>query len=176
MDEAGRRSLLAQLESSRAALLDAVAGVSPEEALPRPVPGAWSILDCVEHVATTEAFLLRGITQATPLAEPAAPGRLEQKILSGGANRTRKFEAPEAARPRGRFASLADAVAGFERARGRTARYVAEFSGDLRASTTVHPLLGAITCYECVLLMVTHALRHAAQIEEIKAAGRRTAP
>jgi hypothetical protein len=35
---------------------------------------------------------------------------------------------------------------------------------------TTHPLLGPANCYEMLLMMALHPLRHVGQIEEIKAA------
>jgi DinB superfamily len=170
MNEADRRFLLSELQKGRAALLDAVAGVTDGQAAFRSAPDKWSILDCIEHVTAAETFLLRGIIQATPTEKAAGPSELEGAILANGANRSRRFEAPESARPKGRFVSLGDAVAGFESARDRTLQYVVSDDGDLRACTMQHPLRGNVTGYECLLLLVMHPIRHAAQIEEIKSA------
>jgi uncharacterized damage-inducible protein DinB len=169
MDEPDRQSLIAELQKSRAALLNSVAGLNEGDATTRAAADKWSILDCIEHVTAAETSLLRAITQATPADKVAGPSDLEEAILASGANRSRRFEAPEQARPKGRFASLGDATAGFESARERTLRFVESFDGDLRACTVQHPLRGTITGYECLLLLVVHPIRHAAQIEEIKA-------
>ena len=170
MNETDRLFLLDELRKGRSALLDAVAGVTDAQAAFRPAADRWSILDCVEHVVVAEGFLLGRIEQATPTEIEAAPSELEGVILANGANRSRRFEAPSNARPNERFASLGDAVAAFDSARERTLRYVESYDGDLRAYTTPHPVRGNVTGYECLLLLVMHPIRHAAQIEEIKAA------
>jgi hypothetical protein len=35
---------------------------------------------------------------------------------------------------------------------------------------TTHPLIPVVNCYEMLLMMAAHPLRHAKQIEEIRAA------
>ncbi len=77
MPESDRQFLLGKLQQGRTALLDAVAGVTDGQAALRPAPEKWSILNCVEHVAAAEAFLPRGIMQATPI-EPSEPSEMGQ--------------------------------------------------------------------------------------------------
>ncbi len=113
-------------------------------------------------------MLVRGIRQGKPLEMATGPSELEQAILAKGASRSRKFEAPEAARPKGRYATLQDAIAEFERVRGRTIAFVETYTDDLRARMTMHPLRGQVTCYECLLMVIMHPIRHSAQIEELK--------
>jgi hypothetical protein len=80
-----------------------------------------------------------------------------------------RFDASDQSRPRGRFSTLAEAVAHFQTVRERTLRLVVETSEDLRATEVTHPhhVVGVISTYECLLLMGSHAQRHALQIEEV---------
>jgi uncharacterized damage-inducible protein DinB len=167
MNDADRQFLIEKLERSRAEFLDAIAGVTDEQARAKPVPDRWSILDCAEHVATAEQWLLAGFLNAAA-AETTGATELEAKILAQGANRARRFEAPVRARPAGRFGSLAEAVRAFQDGREATIRFVETCSTDLRACTVHHPLRGQVTGYECLLLMIMHPIRHAAQIREIR--------
>jgi uncharacterized damage-inducible protein DinB len=169
MDYSDRQFLIDRLSQSRAEFLDAVAGVSEEQARTTPAQDRWSVLDCVEHVVNAERALLAGFERATPTSSADAT-EAEAKILAQGANRSRRFEAPERARPTGRFGSLAEAVAAFQQSREATIRFVEFSANDLRACTQRHPLRGEVTGYECMLLMIMHPIRHAAQIREIRSA------
>lgn len=46
--------------------------------------------------------------------------------------------------------------------------YAAACEDDLNVRTVTHALFGGITCYEGMLFLAGHALRHAAQVREIK--------
>lgn len=48
--------LIAAYEQGIADLRSAVAGMSSEQVLARPVPGKWSTVECVGHLADTEIF------------------------------------------------------------------------------------------------------------------------
>jgi hypothetical protein len=127
-------------------------------------------LECVEHVAVSEDFLLSRIMQAEHAGAPLINKLREAGILVRGADRTRPAVSPEAVRPTGRFANLSDAVRHFLASRAKTIRYVQNCSEDLRSMQTTHPLLGPVNCQETLLLIVVHPERHAKQINEIRAA------
>ncbi len=65
---------------------------------------------------------------------------------------------------------MAEAVAHFRATRERTLRFIEQTGEDLRATEVTHPhrVVGVISTYECLLLMGSHAQRHALQIEEVK--------
>jgi hypothetical protein len=169
MNEPDRLFLIDQLQKSRAPLIEATAGVSDAQAASQPAGGRWSILDCVEHVALAERSLLARIRDAVP-AETARPSDREPRILANGANRSRRVVAPEGARPSGRFGSLQEALGAFQDARDRTLQFVETCATDLRACTAEHPILGRVTGYECMLMVIMHPIRHADQIREIRTA------
>jgi hypothetical protein len=94
----------------------------------------------------------------------------ENNILKRGADRTRTFEAPEVARPTGRFPTLSEALKTFASSRDRTIAYVQSLQEDPRMRTAHHPLIGDVNCYETLLIMAIHPHRHVQQIQEIRAA------
>ena len=165
-----RQAILDALKTGSTALHDAAREVSDEQAARSAGEGRWSILQCVEHVALVEEFLLSLMAQARRAEEPATNASREAMILERGADRTHSREAPAAALPRGRFATLEDALAGFSAARERTIAFLKTNEEDLLARIAVHPLMGVVNCREILALMAVHPARHAKQIEEIKAA------
>ena len=170
METHEKEKLLADLESGRKALLDALAGLTDEVAARCPAPGRWSVIECVEHLAVAEEYLFSQLLAAYSPAGPVGNRAREARIMVGGADRSRTMPSPEAAIPKGRFATLAEAVEGFQAARRRTIQYVEDCTGDLRALAATNPIIGAVNCYEMLLVMAVHPLRHAKQVAEIRAA------
>lgn len=169
MQEQERLEVLGHLRQAQTTLEGEVADVSPSQAQFRAGPQHWSILDCVEHLALTEASMLRLITDAARPAEATGEGR-ETKILKHITNRTRRVGAPAGLEPAGRFETVEEALRAFAANRGRTIEFVESLDNDLRGSRTIHPVMGDITCRECLALIMGHPLRHLEQIREIKSA------
>jgi DinB superfamily len=167
--EVEKATLLETLRRGGEAFLHSVVGVSEATSRLRPAESRWSVLECAEHVAVAEEVMLAlatGKRKPRNAEEPKRDGR----ILRSGTDRSMRFDASDQSRPRGRFSTLAEAVAHFQMVRERTLRLVQETSEDLRATEVTHPhhVVGVISTYECLLLMGSHAQRHALQIEEIK--------
>jgi hypothetical protein len=161
--------LLAQLQETREIFLNSFAGVTEEQCRLKPAPDCWSVLDTVEHLTTAETIQLKLIsTQRTPRAADI-PNR-EQAFLQMIPNRTRKMEAPDGAKPTGRFSSLDAAAEQFKTTRAGVIRFLEEYSDDLRAAEVKHPhpAAGMVSICEMLVAMAMHAKRHAAQIEEIR--------
>jgi hypothetical protein len=116
--------ILNELELGRDAFLEAVRAVPEDLAATSPAPGRWSVVECVEHIAVSEDFLLTGITQAKPSGAPVVNARREAAILARGADRTNPLISPEVGRPTGRVTTLADAIESFLAVRERTIRFV----------------------------------------------------
>jgi len=165
-----RVGILKELAAGGDAFLDAIGGLPEDLAAASPGPGRWSVVECVEHVAVSEDFLLHLITLAEHTAAPVVNPKREASILARGADRTTPAVSPAVARPTGRFATLAEAVESFLAARERTLRFVETCDEDLRAKSVMHPLIGPINCHEALLLIAVHPRRHAMQIRENRTA------
>jgi hypothetical protein len=163
-----RQELLNELSSGTEVLLEALAGVTDERR--KPAPEGWSILDCVEHVAIVEEYLLARLLEAVDAAAPVGSPERERKLRRFAPTRERRVLAPEMMTPRGRFATVAEALFAFRSNRENTIRYVEDAAGDLRAKTATHPILGPVNCLEMLLIMAAHPRRHAGQIAEVRRA------
>ena len=164
-----RDQLPEKLNSGRDEFLAAVEGVTEEQAAAKPVTG-WSILECAEHVATVEENLRRRLMERATPTESEMSREREAFIAAAAANRGRKIQAPEVARPCGRFTTLREAVECFCRNREQTIAYIASCQDDLLRLTTDHPMIGAASGQEIIILMMAHPIRHAAQIQELRQA------
>ena len=162
-----REELLAKLNSGRDEFLASLDGVTEEQAAAKPVTG-WSILECAEHVAIVEEYLRNRLMEESTATDHEMPRQREALIVARVANRKRKVSAPEPAQPRGRFATLSEAIEHFCRNRERTIAYIASCQEDLRCLAMEHPLLGTVSGQEMILLIVGHPFRHAQQIREIR--------
>ena len=157
------------LEDGMNALADSLAGVDEGTALLRPPGGSWSVADCVEHIALTEAALLTRLEDATPAGVSHADAAREARFRDLAMNRGRRIEAPELVRPASGSTTLAEAHDKVQAARSRTLAFVRAFRGDLRSWLTQHPLITRpVNCYEMLLLIALHPKRHAQQIAEIR--------
>jgi hypothetical protein len=167
--EVDKATLLETLRKGEEAFLHSIAGVSEATCRPRPAEDRWSILECAEHVAVAEEVMLGLVTGKRKTRNTETPKR-DDRILRSGTDRSMRFDASDQSRPRGRFSTLAEAVAHFRAVRERTLRLVGETREDLRATEVMHPhhAVGVISTYECLLLIGSHAQRHALQIEEVK--------
>lgn len=164
-----REFLLGLLRESREKFLGSFAGVSEADCRAFPAEGSWSVLDTVEHLTAAETLMLKLITtQRVPRSANAV--NREQVFLQVIADRSRRAQAPESGRPRGRFASLAEAAAQFKASRDSVIRFVETNTEDLRATevTHPHPTAGIVSTYEMLIIMAKHAERHAKQIDEIR--------
>lgn len=168
METAAQSELIEQLQKTRDTFLSGVAGVSDAQAKFKPEPDRWSIEECAEHVALVENGLLTRLTQESTASEHAERPERQAQLRKLGYDRSSKRQAPERARPTGRFGSLSKALEQFAANREKTIEYVRDTTEDLHARTVVHPI-GAMTCHELVVLMSSHTLRHLEQIREVQA-------
>jgi len=167
--EIDKARLLEALRKGGDAFLCSVAGVGEAACRLSPGENRWSVLECAEHVAVAEEVMLALVSGERNTRDAKGPKR-DDRILRSGTDRSTRFDASVQSQPRGRFSTVAEAVAHFRATRERTLRLVEQTGEDLRATEIKHPhqVVGVISTYECLLLMGSHAQRHALQIEEVK--------
>jgi uncharacterized damage-inducible protein DinB len=157
------------LENSRQDLHSSIEGISEAEARIRPAEGRWSVLECLEHVATVERRFLGRLESAGQLESAIDPQR-EAGVLATVTDRRQRWQAPEMVEPTGRFRTIAEALADFDSTRANVIRFAETRHGELRTLGTQHAVFGQVTGYELTLIIAGHACRHAAQIREARAA------
>ncbi len=153
------------IESARE-LHEAVEGVSDAEAACKPDPSAWSVADCVEHLALAEMGLLKRLAAASE-GEPIKPDAAGPASLAAIASRALRVEAPAQTHPTERFGGLSPTLKVFDRARRETVAFVRNNRAALAGRTTQHPLLGPVSGEQMVRIMAAHVRRHVLQIREI---------
>jgi len=162
--------IVQHLERGRQEFLASVAGLSEWQVTIRPDPARWSVLDCVEHVTTVEERFLGWLENAKKLDEPRIDKQKEAGLLARVADRSTRAQSPEAALPVGRFTTLAQALEQFNVNRTRSIQFAQERSDELYYLATEHPRFGPMNGAEFLMIITAHARRHAAQIQEVRAA------
>lgn len=174
-----RAKLVAQLETSRDKLKAALAGLSDAQLKWKEAPERWSVIEITEHLALLEPMLLdlcskrvmatmsRQELEARSAEQLAAE---DKKTFEGYLDRSKKGNAPEPAKPTGRYPAAADAYAAFEKARAATIDYAKTTTGDLRSHGA--PLFGGTMtdAYQVLVMTAAHTERHLLQLAEVKAA------
>src|SRR5262249_45636440 len=143
-----RTEILQNLRAGQEAFVASLANIPEDLATRVPGPGKWSILECVEHVAVAEDYLFHQISNAKRSEVPMLNIAREAAILDRGTDRTRKVQSPEVAQPRGRFATVTDALGSFQATRRRTIQFVEDCLDDPRTMMAHHPLIGTVNNYE----------------------------
>ena len=76
------RSLFEQLDAAEREARAIAAGLSEEEGTRRPRPNAWSIAECLDHLATGNRVYVRAMRE--PVAHARARGRLRRRPAAPG--------------------------------------------------------------------------------------------
>jgi hypothetical protein len=165
-----RTDIVQNLERSREELLAAVAGLTEAQAKARPDPERWSVLDCVEHVTFVEERFFGWLQKAEKLEAPSRDTEKEIRLMLMVPDRSVRVKAPEAVVPVGQFTTLEEAIAEFNARRTRSVQFAEERSNDLYSLAAQHPRFGPVNGVELLIIAAGHSRRHAAQIQEVRAA------
>ena len=168
-----RRQLLDHLAASHQRLLASVRNLTQIQWCFCESPGRWSIAQIIEHLLLFERTTFGTITQS--LASRAQPRRVDESertitdlaIETIAESRIQQryrtlslFQPVSRSRPHELLAEL-------NVARRHTISFAAETELPLRDYTAPHVLLGTLDCYQWLLVMSQHMLRHTLQIEDV---------
>jgi hypothetical protein len=159
------------LEASRDAMLKAIEGLTDEQWKWKPAPERWSVAECAEHIAATEAVLpqlLKQMMQA-PAAPPPENRPKDEDVVRWVRDRGQRFQAPNEIQPSGRYTSREELVKSFTEGRRQLIEYVRTTEDELHSRTQAHPA-GQLDGYQWILLVAGHTDRHLAQMKEVIAA------
>lgn len=170
MSPAERTEIIDILEKSREDFRAAAAGLPESLAKTRPEAGRWSVLECVEHVATVEEMFLKRLAGGEYTEAPPEDSAKEASLAARVVDRSSRRQAPEAVLPKGQFTSLAAGLEQFDGARGRSLQFARERAADLYALASFHPVFGPLNGVEALIIIASHSSRHAEQIRETRSA------
>ena len=171
LTEADKKEGLAQLERTRAGVVEATKGLSEAQWKFKPGPDRWSVAEVVEHIGLVEGFLLESTSTKVMESPAGKPDRdyksTDQLVLRAIADRSQPAKAPEPVVPKG-LQSPEDALQQFLKTRARTTEFLKSTPG-LRDHVMDSPLGQPLDAYQWVLFMSAHSERHTKQILEVKA-------
>jgi len=162
--------LLAQLTTTSDGFLRSVEMVAPDRWSYTPAPEVWSVEQIAEH--TTAVF--RGVQRLMSeklLAQPIPAGAIrvtDDFIVRSMSDRSRRISAPDAVRPRGRWATREEMVATFVESRGLLITWSGQITVDLREYGASHMVMGLLDGVQWLLFAAAHTERHTRQILELR--------
>jgi hypothetical protein len=165
-------SLLQTLDDRRHALVQVLEGLTPEVLHARPRPGAWSVLEILEHVVAAERVILQGLPDPAELVD--RPRSLQHRIKFPLVMLVLKFAIPvkvpsKRMLPAGQR-SLADLKDEWDQhLRWLRAFEAGQITDASRKAFFVHPVAGPITLVQALRMDLLHVGIHARQVARILA-------
>jgi hypothetical protein len=132
-------------------LRKAVSGMSREQLLARPVPGKWSTLECLCHLADFEPILADRMKRIIAEERPTLLGADEKHFAAALAYQERDAE---------------EELAIIERTRSQMARILRTLKPEALARVGVHNERGPLTLEQLLTMATRHIPHHAKFIHE----------
>ena len=154
-ESVGTADLIAAYERGIDDLRTAVAGMPTEQILSRPIPGKWSTLEVVAHLADTEVYYTDRIERTIALERPLLIG-VDERLFPARLN----YQAFD----------LADQLGLFTALRRHGARVLRLQPPEAWLRVGVHSETGLVTLRQLVLQAVRHVRHHLPFIAEKRAA------
>lgn len=170
--DAEREMAISELTKTQDLLRSAVDGLSDAQLNYKATPDAWSVAECVEHLAISEGMIggmLQGALQTA--ADPSKRGDVkmtDEQLLAMIVNRDQKVKTGEAFEPSGKFGSYEDTLIEFISKREAHIAYLNSTEDDLRNHYGQLPF-GTIDGLQILLFMSGHTERHVKQMQEVMA-------
>lgn len=165
-----RSKAIDHLKMTQTDLVKLVAKLNDQQLNYRPNPEAWSIAECVEHIAISEKNLTGMV--AMSMQEEANPEKRSElamdddQLLGLITNREQKVKTRPEFEPENSFGDFKQTLQQFKSRRKSSINYVKSTDHDLRNHYLPFPF-GLIDSYQAILFMSGHTQRHTAQIKEI---------
>lgn len=163
-----RTALVASLTATHQQLLTLAERLTAEGWTFKPAPDRWSVGEVAEHLLLSERAIMHVITGSL-MESPRGAAEAESKaglITSVMLDRSRTFDAPAQARPKGQWSTPESFVSAWIPERQATIRFV---EGDARLHDYLleNPVAGRIDGHDWLVFLVTHNQRHLLQAEEV---------
>lgn len=167
--DAERKSLVNYYNEGLQSLENQIKDLSEAQLNWKPNDSTWSIAECVEHIALSETELFGWVKEV--LKSPAAPDKkgthTDEQITAMVQSREKKVKTHGSLTPQKRFGNTNQALDEFKKRRAETLSYIETTNDNLRQHFAQTPI-GEADAYQILLFINAHALRHTAQIAELK--------
>ncbi len=160
---------VAELIKTQERLTSTIEGLTKAQLNFKSTPKAWSVAECVEHLAISEGMIdgmLQGALKTPADASKRDSVKISDKdLLAMISSRDKKVKTGEAFEPSGKFGSHKETVQTFLIKRGAHIEYLKTTTDDLRNHYGQSPF-GTIDGIQILLFMSGHTERHVKQMEE----------
>lgn len=144
-----RLELIERYASGPRLIREAVAGMNRQQILARPIPGKWSTMEVVAHLADFEVIAVDRMTATIAEHEPTLPGRNEQQY---------------AARLAYELRDLDEQLQLIELCRRHVLRILRTLTEDDWSRRGIHTEAGPLTLEQLLARVVNHVEHHVAFI------------
>jgi len=170
VSEADKKEGVAQLERTRAGVIETAKALSEAQWKFKPAPERWSVAETLEHIALAEDMLFDLASKRVMQAPAGKPDRnvkaIDQLVLKMVPDRSNKQQAPEPLVPKSN-ASPQQSLDHFLKSRERTIAFLKDTSG-LREHVFDSPVGQPLDAYQWLLFISAHSERHTRQMQELK--------
>lgn len=165
-----RKAAINHLKQTQKELLSLVDGLSENQVNFKPVEGAWSIAECVEHLAISEqnliAMVQMGVKEEADPTKRSEIAMSDEQLLGLITSRDQKVKTRKEFEPTNSFGDFKSTLNTFKNRRNANLKFVKTTKDDLRNHYLQFPF-GLIDTYQGILFMSGHTKRHTDQIREI---------
>ena len=165
LTERERQRLIAHLDMTASWLTDEVSGLSADQLAFRHAPGAWTILEVIDHLLVVGPIYWQDLQSALKSPGGRKSPATDADILWYGIDRTNREKAIPSEVPKG-LRDLQSGLDAHRKLHARLVEYIKTTNDDLRGHIVQRQGCDA---YQWALLISTHEQRHILQIREIKA-------
>ena len=165
LTELERQRLIAHLELTASWLADEISGLSPAQLSFRRAPGAWTILEVLDHLVVVGPIYWQDLQNALKAPAGRKTRMADIDVLWYGIDRTNREQAIPSEVPKG-LRDLKGGLDAYRKQHARLLEYVRTTQDDLRGHYVERQGSDA---YQWALLISTHEQRHILQIRELKA-------
>lgn len=167
-----RSKAINHMKETQSELVASVKGLSEAQLNYKASDDAWSIAECMEHIAISENNIF-GIVEMTLQNDPDPSLRSEvamgdDQLLGLIQSREQKVKTRKEFEPTKKYGDFNGSMAEFKTKRKSNMKFVKATEEDLRNRYFDFPF-GKVDAYQVVLFMSGHTKRHTDQIKEIKA-------
>lgn len=151
-------------------MLGVLEGLSEEQLNYKPSEDAWSIAECVEHLAISETTIPKSIAVAVQttadVSRRSEVAMSDDELVAMITDRSSKIKTSEPFEPSGKFGSYEETLQAFLDKRQENINYISTTESDLRNHYSEFPF-GTVDAYQVVLFMSGHTERHTKQMQEV---------
>jgi hypothetical protein len=166
LTELERQRLISHLDMTEAWLVDEVAGLSAAQLSFRPAPGAWTILEVLDHLVVVGPIYWKDLQSARPVSGERVGWMSDADVLWYGIDRVNRETAIPGEVPTFKLKDVKAGLESFRKQHAQLREYIRTTKDDLRGRLVERQRCDA---YQWALLISTHEQRHILQIREIKA-------